>query len=281
MLYPSRTGHHSSNGSVMRLRIVVCVKQVPDVAEIRIDEIKHTLIRSGVPSILNPFDEFAVEEALKIREKLGGEVAVISMGPLQAKETLFKCLAMGADRAILLSDPKFAGADTWATSKTLAMTIQKIGFDLVICGMKAVDGETCQVGPEMAELLGIPHVSYVKRLEINEDGKSLIAERMTEQGHQLISCSIPCLLTATKALNVPRIPTIISQLAAKKKTIEIFTAENIGAQKEQVGLPGSRTHVLKVFTPNLRTGEGKIVRADDKDAVVQLLALLKKERITQ
>jgi electron transfer flavoprotein beta subunit len=104
---------------------------------------------------------------------------------------------------------------------------------------------------------------------------------MTEQGHQLVSCSIPCLLTATKALNVPRIPTIISQLAAKKKTIEIFTAENIGAQKEQVGLPGSRTHVLKVFTPNLRTGEGKIVRADDKDAVVQLLALLKKERITQ
>ena len=269
------------NGSAIRLRIVVCVKQVPDVAEIRIDEVKHTLIRSGVPSILNPFDEFAMEEALKIRERMGGEVTVITMGPLQAKEALFKCLAMGADRAILLSDPKFAGADTWATSRTLAMTIQKIGFDLVICGMKAVDGETCQVGPEIAELLGIPHISYVKRLEINEDGKSLIAERMTEQGHQLVSCSIPCLLTATKALNVPRIPTLISQLAAKKKPIEIFTAENIDAQKEQVGLPGSRTHVLKVFTPNLRTGEGKIVHADDKDAVVQLLALLKKERITQ
>jgi len=258
---------------------VVCVKQVPDVAEIRIDEVKHTLIRSGVPSILNPFDEFAVEEALRIREKSGGDVTVISMGPLQAKETLTKCLAMGADRAVLLSDPKFAGADTWATSKTLAMTIQKLGFDLVLCGMKAVDGETSQVGPEIAELLGIPHISYVKRVEINND-KSLVAERMTEQGHQLVSSSIPCLLTATKALNVPRIPTLLSQMAAKKKPIEIFTAESIGAQKDQVGLPGSRTHVLKVFTPNLRTGECKIVRAEEKDAIPQLLGLLKKEGIT-
>ena len=280
-LYPSRTRLSSVNRSTKRLRIVVCVKQVPDVAEIRIDEIKHTLIRSGVPSILNPFDEFAVEEALKIREKHGGEVIVISMGPLQAKEALSKCLAMGADRAILLSDPKFAGADTWATSKTLAMTIQKVGFDLVICGMKAIDGETCQVGPEIAELLDIPHVSYVKRLEICEDGKSLIAERMTEQGHQLISSSIPCLLTATKALNVPRIPTLLSQMAAKKKAIEIFTAENIDAPKDQVGLPGSRTHVLKVFTPNLRTGEGKIVGVEDRDAVPQLLELLKKDGIIQ
>jgi len=269
------------DGSARLLRIVVCVKQVPDVAEIRIDEIKHTLIRSGVPSILNPFDEFAVEEALKVREKLGGEVTVVTMGPLQAKEALSKCLAMGADRAILLSDPKFAGADTWATSKTLAMTVQKLGFDLVICGMKAIDGETCQVGPEIAELLNIPHVSYVKRLEISEDGKSLVAERMTEQGHQLVSSSIPCLLTATKALNVPRIPTLLSQMAAKKKTIETFTAESIDAPKDQVGLPGSRTHVLKVFTPTLRSGESKIVRAEDKDAVPQLLELLKKEGITQ
>jgi len=260
---------------------VVCVKQVPDVAEIRIDEVKHTLIRAGVPSILNPFDEFAVEEALKIREKSGGDVTVISMGPMQAKDALFKCLAMGADRAILLSDPKFAGADTWATSKTLAMTIQKIGFDLIICGMKAVDGETCQVGPEIAELLGIPHVSYVKRLEISQDGKSLVAERMTEQGHQLVRSSIPCLLTATKALNVPRMPSLINQMAAKKKPIELFTAEHIGAQKDEIGLPGSRTHVLKVYTPNLRTGEGRIVKEADRDAIPGLLELMKKGGLTR
>jgi len=259
---------------------VVCVKQVPDVAEIRIDEVTHTLVRSGVPSILNPFDEFAVEEALRVRERIGGDVVVISLGPLQAKEALFRCLAMGADRAILLSDPKFAGSDTWATSKVLAMTIQKVGFDLVFCGMKAIDGETAQVGPEIAELLGIPHVSYVKRLEVNENGKSLIAERMTEEGHQLVRSSIPCLLTASKALNVPRLPTLLNQMAARKKPIEVFTADQIGARKEEVGLPGSRTHVLKVFTPNFGTREGKTVRADDKDTVPQLLKLLKKDGVT-
>ena len=264
------------------LRIVVCVKQVPDVAEIRIDEITHTLIRSGVPSILNPFDEFAIEEALKVRERFGGDVTAISMGPPQAKEALYRCLAMGVDRAILLSDSKFAGADTWATARTLAMTIQKIGFDLVICGMKAVDGETCQVGPQVAELLNIPHVSYVKRLDVNADEASLVAERMTEQGHQVVRSSIPCLLTASKALNLPRLPTIIKQMAARKKTIDIFTAEDIGAQKEQVGLLGSRTHVLKVYTPNLSTGEGKIVSGDDLgSAITQLLELFKKGGIIQ
>jgi electron transfer flavoprotein beta subunit len=133
----------------------------------------------------------------------------------------------------------------------------------------------------MAELLNIPHVSYVKRLEISEDGRSLVAERMTEQGHQLVSSSIPCLLTATKALNVPRTPTLLSQMAATRKVIDIFTAESINAEKDQVGLPGSHTHVLKVFTPNLRTGEGKIVRAEDKDTIPQLLGLMKKQGITQ
>jgi len=262
------------------MRSVVCIKQVPDVAEIRIDEVTHTLVRSGVPSILNPFDEFAVEEALRVRERLGGDVVVMSLGPLQAKEALYRCLAMGADRAILLSDPKFAGSDTWATSKVLAMTVEKVGFDLVFCGMKAIDGETGQVGPEIAELLGVPHVSYVKRLEVNENQKSLIAERMTEEGHQLVRCSIPCLLTASKALNVPRLPTLLNQMAARKKPIEVFTADQIGARKEEVGLPGSRTHVVKVFTPNFRTREGRVVRADDKDTVPQLLELLRKEGLT-
>ena len=262
------------------LQIVVCIKQVPDVAEIRIDEVTHTLVRAGVPSILNPFDEFAVEEALRIREKLGGNVTAITMGPMQAKNALTKCLAMGVDRAILLSDSKFAGADTWATAITLAKTIQRIGFDLVICGMKAIDGETCQVGPEVAELLAIPHVSYVKRLGFTPDGKSLIAERMTEQGHQLVRSSIPCLLTTTKALNVPRIPTLLRQMAAGKKPIEIFTADQIGAEKDQVGMPGSRTHVLRVYTPDLRTGEGKILNADNlQNALAQLLEILKKEGV--
>jgi len=262
------------------MRIVVCVKQVPDVAEIRIDEVTHTLVRSGVPSILNPFDEFAVEEALRIREKHGGTITAISMGPPQAKEALFKCIAMGVDRAILLSDAFFAGADTWATAKTLAMTVQKVGYDLVICGMKAVDGETSQVGPEVGELLGIPHVSYVKRVEIDLESKSLLAERMTEQGYQLIRVTLPCLLTATKALNVPRIPTLLQQMAAKKKDVEVMKAADIGAQREEVGLPGSRTQVTKVYTPQYHTGQGTILTAENlATAVVSLKELMKKERI--
>jgi electron transfer flavoprotein beta subunit len=262
------------------VRIVVCVKQVPDVTEIRIDEVKHTLIRAGVPSILNPFDEFAVEEAVKIREEHGGSVAAISMGPAQAKDALSKCLAMGVDRAILLTDPAFAGADTWATSKTLSMAIQKIGFELVICGMKAVDGETSQVGPEVAELLGIPHISYVKRVEVDPAANTLVAERMTEQGYELIRSPIPCLLTASKALNVPRIPTLMQQMAARKKNVETMTAADIGAAKGDVGLPGSRTQVVKVYTPELRSGAGTILTSENiPAAVAQLKELLKRERI--
>ncbi|OFX16242.1 electron transfer flavoprotein subunit beta [archaeon RBG_16_50_20] len=262
------------------MRIVVCVKQVPDVAEIRIDEVTHTLVRAGVPSILNPFDEFAVEEALRIREKHGGTITAVSMGPLQAKEALFKCLAMGVDRAVLLTDVFFAGADTWATAKTLAMAIQKLGYDLIICGMKAVDGETSQVGPEIAELLGMPHISYVKRVEVEMESKSITAERMTEQGYQLIRATMPCLLTATKALNVPRIPTLLHQMAAKKKNVEIMKAVDIGAQREEVGLPGSRTQVTKVYTPQYRTGGGTILTSENlPNAVATLKELLKKERI--
>jgi len=262
------------------MNIVVCVKQVPDVAEIRIDEVTHTLVRAGVPSILNPFDEFAVEEALRIRERHGGRITAISMGPPQAKEALFKCLAMGVDRAILLTDAFFAGADTWATAKTLTMAVQKVGYDLVLCGMKAVDGETSQVGPEMAELLGIPHISYVKRVEIDLESKSVQAERMTEQGYQLIRATLPCLLTATKALNVPRIPTLLQQMAAKKKEVETMKAADIGAQREEVGLPGSRTQVTKVYTPEYHTGQGTILTAENLPvAVANLKDLMKKERI--
>lgn len=262
------------------MKIVVCVKQVPDVAEIRIDEVTHTLVRAGVPSILNPFDEFAVEEALRIREKHGGTIVAITMGPLQAKEALYKCFAMGVDRAVLLSDPFFAGADTWATAKTLAMAVQKVGYDLVICGMKAVDGETSQVGPEMAELLGIPHIAYVKRVDVDMESKSVVAERMTEQGYQLIRTSLPCLLTATKALNVPRIPTLLHQMAARKKEVEIMKAVDIGAQREEVGLPGSRTQVAKVYTPQYRTGGGTIMTAENLTvAVASLKELMKKEKI--
>lgn len=259
------------------MRIVVCVKQVPDVAELRIDEVTHSLVRAGVPSILNPFDEFAVEEALRIRERNGGTVTVITMGPPQAKEALIRCLAMGADRAILLTDSAFAAADTWATAKTLALALQKLEFDLILCGMKAIDGETCQVGPELAELLDIPHISYIKKVEIDSSANTVLAERLTEEGYEQIRSTLPCLLTATKALNVPRMPTLIQQLTAKKKPIETWSSASIGAELKDVGLAGSRTQVLKVYTPELRS-QGVIVTTEDlRGVVAQVMKLLGKE----
>jgi electron transfer flavoprotein beta subunit len=259
------------------MRIIVCVKQVPDVAELRIDEVTHNLIRAGVPSILNPFDEFAVEEALKIRERTGGTVTVITMGPPQAKEALVTCLAMGADRAILLTDSAFAAADTYATAKTLALALEKLEFDLIICGMKAIDGETCQVGPELAELLGIPHISYIKKVEIDLPANSVLAERLTEEGYEQIRSTLPCLLTATKALNLPRMPTLIQQLSAKQKPIETWSATSIGAERKDVGLTGSRTQVLKVYTPELKS-QGIIVTMEDlQNVVAQVMKLLEKE----
>jgi electron transfer flavoprotein beta subunit len=259
------------------MRIVVCVKQVPDVAELKIDEVTHSLVRAGVPSILNPFDEFAVEEALKIREKIGGTVTVVTMGPPQAKEALFRCLAMGANRAILLTDSAFAASDTWATAKALALAVQKLGFDLIICGMKAIDGETCQVGPELAELLGIPHIAGIKKVEIESPANTVLAEKLTEEGYEQIRSTMPCLLTASKALNVPRMPTIMQLLAAKQKPTETWSAANIGAEREDVGLTGSRTQVLKVYTPELQS-QGIIVNTDDiHNVVTQIMRLLEKE----
>jgi electron transfer flavoprotein beta subunit len=261
------------------MRIVVCVKQVPDVAELRIDEVTHSLVRAGVPSILNPFDEFAVEEALRIRERNGGTITVITMGPPQAKEALIRCLAMGADRAILLTDSAFAAADTYATAKTLALALKKLEFDLIICGMKAIDGETCQVGPELAELLGIPSISYIKKVETDSSTNTILAERLTEDGYEQIQSTLPCLLTATKALNVPRMPTLIQQLTAKQKPIETWSTATIGAERKDVGLTGSRTQVLKVYTPELRS-QGVIVTTEDLGGVVaQVIKLLEKEGI--
>lgn len=264
----------------MAIKIVVCVKQVPDVAEISIDEVTHTMVRAGVPSVLNPFDWFAVEEALRIREKHGGEIIAVTMGPVQAKEVLFKCMAMGVDRGILLTDPAFAGADTWATANTLAMAIRRVGYDLVICGVKAVDGETGQVGPEVAELLGIPHISYVKRVEVDTECKYVTAERMTEQGYELIRATLPCLLTATKALNIPRIPTMLRQRLAEEKGVEVVNASALQALSNEVGLRGSRTQVVKVYTPELRPGGGTILNSHDLPAAVaSLKELLKREKV--
>ncbi len=260
------------------MKIIVPIKQVPEVAEVKVDQDTGTLIREGVPSILNPFDEIAVEEAIQLRDAHGGEVIVMTMGPPQAKDAIWKALAMGADSAVHLTDPKFAGADTWATAYTLAKQIQKMGeFDLVICGKQAIDGDTAQVGPELAEFLGIPQICYVRKVEISEDGKHISAHRTTDEGYEVIRAKLPVLLTADKGLNEPRLPNIMGIMKAKKKSLEDVDADALGAPENEIGLMGSPTTVRKTYPPESRKGGIKIDAEDPKEAAKQLVEFLTKK----
>lgn len=242
------------------MEIVVCVKQVPDTTEVKIDPVTNTLIRQGVPSIVNPFDKNAVEAALQLKEKHGGKVTVISMGPPQAKEALKECLAMGADEAILLSDRAFGGADTLATSYTLAAGIQKLGkVDLIICGKQAIDGDTAQVGPEIAEHLGIAQVTYASKIDV--EGDSVRLEREHEEGYEVIEAKLPLMVTVLKSINEPRYPNVKSMMKANRKEIPVWTLNEFEMDAEKIGLKGSPTQVRKIFTPKQRV-QGEIIQAD-------------------
>ena len=265
--------------NILTLKIIVPVKQVPEVAEVKINEETGTLIRDGVPSILNPFDEYAVEAAIQLKEKFGGEVTVITMGPPQAKDALLKALAMGADKAIHMTDRAFAGADTWVTALTLAQQIKKMEFDLVICGKQAIDGDTAQVGPEMAEILSVPQICYVRHLEISDDEKFAIAHRETDEGYDVVRAKLPVLLTATKGLNEPRLPNIMGIMQAKKKPLEEVNAESLGFDVNRLGLKGSPTQVRRVFPPEKKKGGIKIEADDPKAAAKQLVEFLAKKGV--
>lgn len=235
------------------LKIIVCIKQVPDTGEIKINPQTNTLIRDGVPSIINPFDKNAIEEAIRIKEKIPSEVSVITMGPPQAQEALKESLAMGADKVHLLSDRSFAGADTLATSYTLARAIEKIGsFDLIFLGKQAIDGDTAQVGPELAERLNIPQITYVKKLDLQNG--NVIAERLLEDCTETVECPLPALITVTKEINEPRHPSLRGVLKAKKAIIPVWKKEDIFCEDDKIGLNGSPTQVVKIFTPPVRTG---------------------------
>ncbi|SDJ94102.1 electron transfer flavoprotein subunit beta/FixA family protein [Natronincola ferrireducens] len=261
------------------MKIIVCAKQVPDTTEVRIDPVKGTLIRDGVPSILNPDDKNALEEALKIKEKQpDATVTILSMGPPQAEDALREALAMGADRAILLSDREFAGADTWATSATLAAAIKKIGdYDLIFCGRQAIDGDTAQVGPQIAERLDLPQVTYVEKLTIHRD--KLEVHRALEDGYEIIEMKLPALLTAVKELNEPRYPSIEGIFDAYgEKQVEVWRAKDLQVDPNHIGLKGSPTQVKKSFTPEAK-GKGEMLKGNGKDVVIQLLMNLKKKHI--
>ncbi len=257
------------------MKIAVCLKQVPETTEVKINPQTNTLMREGVASITNPFDEFALEEGLLTKEKYGGEVHVMSMGPPQAIEILKNALAVGADKVYLLSDPAFAGADTLATAYTLAKTIEKIGgVDLVICGKQAIDGDTAQVGPGIATRLGIPQLTYVAKVrEIDPAKKKIVVERMLENGREVVECSLPVVITVMKDINEPRLPSLLGIKKAAKATIPTWTAKEIGVDENRVGLKGSPTWVWKVFSPESRGG-GEILKGEPTETVPLLVKKL-------
>lgn len=253
------------------MNIIVCIKQVPATTNVQIDPETNRLKREGVESIINPFDEYALEEGIRLKEKFAGKITVISMGPPQAENALRECIARGADEAILLSDKNFAGADTLATAYTLASAIKKLpAYDLVICGKQAIDGDTAQVGPGIAEKLNIPHICYVRKIEALTDGtrgEHLIrVERMMEDGYDILETTLPALITVVKEINTPRLPSLRGLMLAKKTKINLWNAETINAEKDKIGLTGSPTWVKKIFTPPARKGGEKITGSFEEQA---------------
>jgi len=252
------------------MNIIVCIKQVPETTDVRINPETNTLIREGVKSIINPFDMYAIEEAVLLKEKFGGKATVITMGPPQAHEALREAISLGIDEAVLVSDRAFAGSDTWATSYTLAAAIKKIGqFDLVICGKQASDGDTAQVGPGIAVWLNIPQVTYVKKVEDIKDNKAKV-ESMTEEGYDIIETPLPALFTVVKEINTPRLPSLKGMMRAKKAEIITWGKNDLGVEDDKIGLKGSPTQVVKIFTPPKRAG-GQILQGETSEIVEKLI----------
>jgi len=233
------------------MHIVVCIKQVPDSSEVRINPETGTLIREGVPSIVNPYDMHAVEAGLQIKEKIGGKVIALTMGPPQAESALREVISMGVDDGILLSDRVFAGSDTWATSYTISRAMERLKPDLILCGKQAIDGDTAQVGPEVAEMLNIPHVAYVRKI-LSIGDCSIKVERLMEEGFDVVESALPALLTVVKEINQPRLPSLKGKMAAKKAVITKWGHKDIGSEEEKCGLKGSPTQVKKIFAPESR-----------------------------
>ena len=256
------------------MKIIVCIKQVPDAKDVRLDPETNTLAREGVESIINPYDQHALEAGVSIKEALGGEVTVISMGPPQAEEVLRQAIACGADNGALVSDRSFAGADTWATSYTLAKAIAALGdFDLIICGKQAIDGDTAQVGPGLAMRLGIPYATCIQKIRDAEES-AIVMERMMDDGYDVLKSGLPLLISVVKDINQPRVPSLKGKMKAKKAEIKMLNAQDIDADKACIGLPGSPTQVVRVFPPEPR-GERAILSGSIDEQVEQLVDRLK------
>jgi len=256
---------------------VVCIKQVPDTSEVSIDPETNTLVREGVPSIINPYDENAIEAGLQLKEEYGGTVTALSMGPPQAEEALRQALAMGCDEAILISDRALVGSDTLATSYILAEAIRKIGsYDLIICGKQAFDGDTAQVGPGIAEQLGIPQATYAVDVKVDEN--RIAVKRLLAGSFETIEMKLPALITADKHMNVPRHAGLRGVMAAHKKEIPTWTLEDIKADPEKCGLSGSPTTVVEIFPPQ-RSHKTERLEGEVQQVARQLVEKLREAQL--
>ena len=260
------------------LRIVVCVKQVPDTTDVRVDPKTGTLVREGMPAVLNPFDHFAVEEAVRVRDEVGGEVTVLSMGPPQARSAVMRCLALGADRGVLLCDRALAGSDTLATSYALWRAIETLGgADLMVCGMQAVDGDTAQVGPGLAARLGVPQIAYAERISVSDPDGTVRARRTFDDVTEEVEAPLPALVTMTTPSNFrPTNPPFSRIRAAARKPYVEWTARDIDADPGHIGLEGSPTWVVRVYAPE-RKGDAERIEGPPDDVVERLVGVMRRE----
>ncbi len=260
---------------------VVLVKQVPDTTEVEVDEETGTIIREGVPSVLNAFDEFALNEAIDLKERMDEDVEIIavSMGPPQAKDALKKCLAIGADSAILLTDRVFAGADTWATAVTLGRAVKKIGdVDVVFAGQEASDGNTAQVGPEVAAQLGISQLTFVADIEkVDKESGHIICKKETDEGHVRIKAELPAVIACMPEPGFePKIPNVRDIMKAKKKSLDEWTFEDLGGDEEEYGLDGSESVVIRTYSPPPK-GEGIKIEEKPEIAAEKIIEFMEEE----
>lgn len=258
------------------MKVVVCIKHVPGAnTRMGIESQTGTVVWEGEEGMVNPLDAYALEESVRIKERYGGAITAISMGSSKAEEILRESIGIGVDEAILLSDPAFDGSDTLATAYILSKAITRLGqLDIVICGKQALDGDTGHVGPQLAELLGLPFISYVSKIEDIKDGYMRV-QRMVEEGHQIIEMPLPGVISVVKEINVPRLPSLRGMMQAKKTNIAVWNAEELSVDMNKVGLSGSPTRVIGLSTPQ-RAGGGELLQGDPESQVEQLMDKLKK-----
>ncbi|MGD8228130.1 MAG: electron transfer flavoprotein subunit beta/FixA family protein [Desulfobacteraceae bacterium] len=254
--------------------IIVCIKQVPETADVSWDPETGVLRREGIPGVVNPTDKNALEAALQLKERHGGVITALSMGPPQAEEALREALSMGVDRGVLLSDRQFAGADTWATSYTLGLAVKRIAsFDLILCGKESADGMTAHVGPQLAEFLNLPQLTYATAIDIH--GHSLEIRQKVEHGYRMLRSPLPALVTVEREMNQPRIPPMDQIMEAFQKEVLRWDAEALGGEDESFGLKGSPTQTKKVYTKRLKKGKAQFLEGEPVEKVQQLVQILK------